>query len=160
MSTIEGFTRCCRLGARAVCSSALLGLAACGPGPVSSPQFATNAPVTLPAKAEAPAGALEYGRLVGRWQRADAEYVLEIRACDQGTGKLDLGYFNPSPIHVSRADASIEAGKVKVFVELQDTGYPGCTYRLTYFAQTDQLFGVYYQAALDQSFDVEFQRQP
>lgn len=104
------------------------------------------------------AAAPDYSKVVGRWQRTDADYVLEIRNSDAATGRLEAVYLNPNPIRVSRAEASQEGGKTKVFVELQDVGYPGCTYRLTYFPQTDQLYGVYYQAALGQSFDVEFGR--
>jgi hypothetical protein len=37
-------------------------------------------------------------------------------------------------------------------------GYPGTTYTLTYDRQRDQLAGVYFQAAVGQSFDVVFVR--
>lgn len=128
----------------------------CGPSPQtpSAPGITTNAPA-----ASVQPTAPDYAKLVGRWQRTDAEYVIEVRSADNASGRVDAAYLNPAPIHVSRAEASTETGKLKLFVELQDVGYPGSTYRLTYFAQTDQLFGVYYQAALDQSFDVEFERQ-
>ena len=71
---------------------------------------------------------------------------------------MDAIYLNPRPIHVAQAEAKTENGKLTVFVELQDVGYPGSTYRLQYLAQADQLFGTYYQPAADQSFDVEFVR--
>lgn len=97
-------------------------------------------------------------KLVGRWLRPDGEYVIEIRGGDAATGRLDASYLNPRPIHVGKAEARHAAGKLTVFVELQDVNYPGSTYRLTYYPQTDQLFGTYYQAALEQSFDVVFDR--
>jgi hypothetical protein len=99
-----------------------------------------------------------YEKAVGRWLRSDGGYVIEILAADASSGRLEAKYLNPQPIHVSRAEAKHEGGKLTVFVELQDVNYPGSTYRLTYFPATDQLFGTYYQAALDQSFEVEFGR--
>ncbi|OGR31583.1 MAG: hypothetical protein A2139_13870 [Desulfobacca sp. RBG_16_60_12] len=67
-------------------------------------------------------------------------------------------YFNPRPINVSRAEAAQEGTTTKVFIELRDTNYPGSTYTLAYDPQSDQLKGVYFQAALQQSFDVVFVR--
>ena len=49
---------------------------------------------------------------------------------------------------------------MKVFLELRDVHYPGSTYTLTYDPARDQLQGVYYQAALQQRFDVVFVRMP
>ena len=102
-------------------------------------------------------GKTSFEVLKGRWQRPDGGYILQIRTIDGG-GKVDAGYFNPRPIHVSKAQASKEGGKIKVFVELSDAGYPGSTYTLTYDSKQDVLRGVYYQAAMKQSFDVYFTR--
>jgi hypothetical protein len=74
------------------------------------------------------------------------------------SGKLDAGYFNPGPINVARAGALRDRGTNKVFVELRDVNYPGCTYSLTYDLQSDQLYGQYFQAAMQQTFDVVFAR--
>jgi len=95
--------------------------------------------------------------LEGRWLRPDGGYIIQIRAID-GNGKIDAGYFNPRPINVSKAQATKESGKIKVFVELNDVGYPGSTYTLTYDPKEDVLRGIYYQAAMKQSFDVYFTR--
>jgi hypothetical protein len=95
--------------------------------------------------------------LEGRWLRPDGGYIMQIRAID-GSGKMDAGYFNPRPINVSKAQATKESGKIKVFVELTDVGYPGSTYTLTYDPKEDVLRGIYYQAAMKQSFDVYFTR--
>jgi hypothetical protein len=46
-----------------------------------------------------------------------------------------------------------------LFLELQDAGYPGCTYDLSYDQQADRLSGIYYQAAIKESFDVVFLRR-
>ena len=102
-------------------------------------------------------GKTSFDVLKGRWLRPDGGYILQIRTIDGG-GKVDAGYFNPRPIHVSKAQASKEGGKIKVFVELSDVGYPGSTYTLTYDSKQDVLRGVYYQAAMKQSFDVYFTR--
>jgi len=98
-----------------------------------------------------------FDRLKGRWRRPDGGYVIEIRNVE-ANGKMDAGYCNPRPINVSRAEASQEGTTTKVFIELRDTNYPGSTYTLTYDPQSDQLKGVYFQAALQQSFDVVFVR--
>ena len=95
--------------------------------------------------------------LKGRWLRPDGGYIIQIRNIDP-SGKMEAGYFNPRPINVSRAEATRDAGKMKVFIELRDTGYPGSTYTLTHDPKEDVLRGVYYQAAMKQSFDVYFTR--
>jgi hypothetical protein len=96
-------------------------------------------------------------RLVGNWIRPDGGYVLDVRTVDS-TGHVEAAYFNPNPIHVARASTSSVANTVKLFVELQDTGYPGCTYDLAYDPSGDTLQGVYYQAQIRQRFDVVFLR--
>jgi hypothetical protein len=96
--------------------------------------------------------------LVGDWVRPDGGYVIRIRDIHPDGG-LDAGYFNPRPINVSKAVASVEDGKTKVFIELRDRGYPGSTYKLVYNAANDMLLGVYYQAAMKQYFEVMFVRR-
>jgi hypothetical protein len=98
-----------------------------------------------------------FDRLKGRWFRPDGGYVIDIRNID-ASGKMDAGYFNPRRINVSQAEASREGDAIKVFIELRDVNYPGATYNLAYDPQRDQLRGVYYQPALQQSFDVVFIR--
>jgi len=102
-------------------------------------------------------GKTGFETIEGRWLRPDGGYIVQIRRVDS-SGKMDAGYFNPRPINVSRAQASKESGSLKVFVELNDIGYPGSTYMLTYDPKDDVLRGVYYQAAMKQSFDVYFTR--
>jgi hypothetical protein len=98
-----------------------------------------------------------FGPLAGRWFRLDGGYVLEIRSVD-AAGKMDASYLNPRPINVAQAQATRDGSTLKVFVELQAHGYPGSTYTLTYDPTGDQLCGVYYQAVLQQRFDVCFVR--
>lgn len=98
-------------------------------------------------------------KLLGRWVRADGGYVLELRKADL-SGVLEAGYFNPKSIHVSRAIWMQGANGFQVVVELNDVGYPGATYMLTHESQTDRLVGKYTQPAMQQSFDIEFTRQP
>jgi hypothetical protein len=95
--------------------------------------------------------------LTGRWLRPDGGYIIQIQSIEAG-GKMVAGYFNPRPINVSKAQATKESGRIKVFVELSDVGYPGSTYTLTYDPKEEVLRGVYYQAAAKQSFDVYFTR--
>jgi hypothetical protein len=122
-----------------------------GQGAPSTAPPAAQESVALP---EAKAG---FENLPGRWLRPDGGYILDIKNVD-ANGKLAAGYFNPRPINVSRAEASREGTATKVFIELRDTNYPGATYNLTYDQEQDQLKGVYFQPALQQSFDVVFVR--
>jgi hypothetical protein len=97
-------------------------------------------------------------RLVGRWQRTDAGYVIEIRTVDRA-GAVDAAYFNPNPIHVSQALASDAGGALDLFIELMDVGYPGATYKLRYIPEYDALAGVYHQPTAGQDLEVAFQRK-
>ena len=134
-----------------------LGFVACdksAPVPPTAPvaaSGATNSPAT-PAAASP-----ELQKLLGKWERPDGGYVIEIRSVD-AEGKVDAGYSNPSPIKVAAARAYREGSATKLFIELRDVNYPGCTYQLTLDEQHDQLFGMYYQAAMQQTFDVAFAR--
>lgn len=98
-----------------------------------------------------------FEKLTGRWQRADGGYIIEIRSIEPG-GRMNAAYFNPQPIHVAKAEASQYEGSVNVFIELRDVNYPGSTYNLTYDPEVDYLKGIYFQAALGQTFDVYFVR--
>lgn len=98
-------------------------------------------------------------RLTGRWLRPDGGYVIEIRGA-QDNGVLDAGYFNPRPIHVSRAEWRRDGGRLQVFMELRDANYPGSTYTLRYAPEQDRLVGDYFQAVQQQTFYVEFIRMP
>jgi hypothetical protein len=93
--------------------------------------------------------------LHGRWLRPDGGYILDIRDVD-ARGEIDAVYLNPRPITVARAEATRDGSTLNVFVELRAPGYPGSTYTLTYDPQRDQLTGLYFQAALQQRFDVVF----
>ena len=96
-------------------------------------------------------------KLKGKWLRPDGGYVVEVRSVENN-GHMDVSYFNPRPIKVSKAEASQDGATTKVFLELRDVNYPGSTYALTYDPAGDQLKGIYYQAALQQRFEVVFVR--
>lgn len=97
--------------------------------------------------------------LKGRWLRPDGGYVIEIRQVD-ADGQLDARYFNPNPIRVVAAKAAKEGAAVKVHLELNDVNYPGCKYNLTYLPEQRQLVGTYFQAAMQQTYEVAFEREP
>jgi hypothetical protein len=103
--------------------------------------------------------ATDFNQLIGRWQRTDGGYVIEIRNVESN-GNMQAGYFNPNPIHVGRAEASTYDDRIKVEIELQDRGYPGSTYTLVYDPDKDVLFGYYFQAIAKQYFEVIFTRIP
>ena len=99
-----------------------------------------------------------FDNLTGRWLRPDGGYIIEIRSIG-ADGRMDAAYLNPRPINVARAEASWNKGQQEVFIELQDTGYPGSTYTLDYHPDQDAFTGVYFQAILKQAFEVVFVRQ-
>jgi len=143
--------------------AALLSLAAVScdrKGDGSSPPVPPAPPATPTESrpsSSSPAPRAEFEKLQGRWLRPDGNYVLEIKSVSAG-GALEAAYYNPNPIRVAKAEVKMEGTAAKVFVELRDAGYPGCTYTLTHDAQSDQLVGVYFQAAMGESFDVVFTR--
>lgn len=99
----------------------------------------------------------DFQPLVGKWLRPDGGYVISVRSVDPD-GRVDADYYNPRPINVSRAEASREGETIRLFIELQAPGYPGSTYNLLYKPSDDVLAGVYFQAAMQQRFEVVFVR--
>ena len=79
-------------------------------------------------------------QLVGKWQRTDGGYVMELTN-PTFDGRLTAAYFNPRSINVSRSGWVLEDGNLLVFVELRDQGYPGSTYTLAYQPDADRLVG-------------------
>lgn len=123
-------------------------------------------PASRPPAAKAAAAApaeepvlVEFDQLKGKWVRPDGGYVIEIRKLLPDNA-LEVGYFNPNPIHVGKAKLFKERGFTKVFVELQDVNYPGSTYTLIYDKENDLLRGVYYQATQQEEFQIYFERLP
>jgi len=98
-----------------------------------------------------------YEKLKGRWVRPDGGYIILIKSVDVA-GRVEAEYLNPKAIPVSKAEATRTGAKIKLFIELRGAGYPGSTYTLTYDPSTDELRGIYYQAALQQNFEVAFIR--
>jgi hypothetical protein len=74
-------------------------------------------------------------------------------------GKIEMVYLNPRPINVSMAQANTKAGKIELFIELRDRGYPGSYYTLTFDSKKNRLVGVYHHLVLNQNFDVFFIRR-
>jgi len=132
-------------------------LAGCDqPTPAPVPPVPTQ--VTNPASAAPPAATTgELAKLKGRWLRPDGGYVIEIKDL-LPDGKLSAAYFNPRSINVSQAEASKNAGAVKVFIELRDQNYPGATYNLTYDPEHDILAGAYFQPLAGETYQVQFER--
>jgi hypothetical protein len=139
----------------AIAVAIMLFRAGAPPGAGSAPVFPAVQEIRRPAITFAADS--DFRRLKGRWLRPDGGYVLEIRDVDAG-GTIEAAYLNPRPINVARTVATRDGSTLKVFVELRAPGYPGSTYTLTYDQQRDQLVGVYFQAAVGQSFDVIFVR--
>ena len=100
----------------------------------------------------------DFTMLVGEWVRPDGGYIIRVRDI-KPDGSVDAGYFNPNVINVAEANVSELKGLVKLFIKLDDAGYPGSTYTLYYYAEKDALAGFYYQAAIKQTFEVVFLRK-
>jgi hypothetical protein len=100
----------------------------------------------------------DFNKIIGEWTRLDGGYVISVNdILPDGTAKV--AYFNPSPIKVSEARVFLWKGLVKLFIKLQDKGYPGSTYTLYYHAEKDALAGFYYQAKIEKTFEVVFLRK-
>jgi hypothetical protein len=97
-------------------------------------------------------------KFIGRWVRPDGGYVIHVRKVGPD-GSVDAGYFNPNKINVSEANISVWKGFDKLYIKLDDKGYPGSTYTLYYYADKDQLAGFYYQAAIKETYEVLFIRK-
>ena len=96
--------------------------------------------------------------IIGEWVRSDGGYIIRVRGVNPD-GSVDAGYFNPAKINIEEANVSLWKGFVKLFIKLQDKGYPGSTYNLYYYPEKDALAGFYYQAATEQTYEVVFLRK-
>ena len=96
--------------------------------------------------------------MIGRWQRTDGGYVLDISAVAPD-GSVTAGYFNPRSINVSYAKSFLFNNRLRVDIELRDKGYPGSVYTLIYDPDRDALFGIYHHAPSGQNFEVAFVRK-
>lgn len=99
----------------------------------------------------------DFSVIAGGWARIDGGYTLRVENV-MSDGTADVSYFNPGRIHVAESRLSTQEGRIKLFVKLQDEGYPGCTYTLFYYPEQNVLAGVYYQAAVDRAYEVIFVR--
>jgi len=124
---------------------------------------ATSEPAKAETKTEAPTknGQLlvEFEALKGKWLRPDGGYVIELKEL-LPDNKVTAAYFNPGPINVGEAKIYKENGFTKVFVKLQDRNYLGSTYTLIYDKDNDQLRGIYFQATMQQEYQIGFTRMP
>jgi hypothetical protein len=101
---------------------------------------------------------LNFKVIAGQWARIDVSYTLQVEDVTS-EGAVNVRYYNPGEIHVAQSQAGIQKGRIKLFVKLQDKGYPGCTYTLFYYPEQDVLAGAYYQAAVGQTYEVIFVRK-
>jgi hypothetical protein len=95
--------------------------------------------------------------VLGSWIRPDGGYNLQILEFRESN--LDAAYFNPNPINVSETQWKIQDGFVYLYVKFDDVNYRGSYYSLGYLPDRDILAGFYYQAAMNQKFDIYFERE-
>ena len=101
---------------------------------------------------------LDFKVITGQWARIDGSYTLHVEDITS-EGNANVRYFNPGEIHVAQSQTGTQEGRIKLFVKLQDKGYPGCTYTLFYYPEQDALAGAYFQAAVDRTYEVIFVRK-
>lgn len=127
------------------------------PEPAAGPKpAATNDPASAPTAGSGESKP-DFKPLLGAWLREDGGYRLEFKSV-ASDGRLTAAYLNPSPINVSFARATNDAGTLKIRVELTDVGYPGCVYSLVHDRMNDRLIGTYFQAAMGETYEVLFVR--
>lgn len=97
--------------------------------------------------------------LEGRWIRPDGGYRLEIHEVSE-EGEVRAAYYNPNPINISTARAHKEGDKIRLQIEFRDVGYPGSAYNLTYQPDSDIMTGEYFQATMNQTYEIQFVRLP
>lgn len=136
-------------------------LSACGKREPAS--AAHEGPADAAASAPAPAASptndsVNLDKVRGAWTRTDGGYRLVIGDIGHG-GHAKAGYFNPNPINVAWTRVRAEGAAIKVDLELRDENYPGCLYKLTYDPSRDVLAGTYFQAQLQETYQIEFARQ-
>ena len=108
---------------------------------------------------EKPSVKVDPGKLIGNWLRPDGGYIIEINDMHE-KGTLEARYLNPRPINIAQAEWKEEDNRLKIYILFDDVNYPGSTYTLDYFPDRDLLIGAYFQAVQQQSYYVEFMRQP
>jgi len=97
-------------------------------------------------------------QMIGEWIRVDGTYTLRVSGIREN-GTAEVEYLNPNRINVSEARASFWKGYLKLFIKLQDKGYPGSAYTLYYYKEKNALAGFYYQAVTKQTYEVIFVRK-
>ena len=100
----------------------------------------------------------DYQKIIGRWVRSDGGYVLDLKKV-RFDESIEVAYFNPNPINVSRAEAKSQDGEIYIYIELRDVGYPGSNYKLIYKSEIDSLIGIYHHAGIKQDFEVLFGKE-
>jgi hypothetical protein len=95
--------------------------------------------------------------LKGRWRAQDARGVIDIQHIDP-TGSMEVQYFDPEPVQVTKAQAARDGQLTKILLKLSNPSSPCCIYDLTYDSGSDRLKGVYWQKTDPKSTEVVFIR--
>ncbi len=138
-----------------MCAAALLAWATWRP---TSEPAGSKPAASVPQPSAPSAASPEFAVLLGEWTRPDGGYVLSVQQVAPD-GQATVGYYNPRPIRVAKAQARKEGEHVGLFVELNDVNYPGSTYTLGYDPASGQLKGIYFQAVERAQYEVVFVRR-
>lgn len=100
----------------------------------------------------------DFNIIIGEWVRTDGGYIIRVHDI-KPDGTANAEYLNPKKINISESTVSLWKGLIRLFIKLEDKGYPGSAYTLYYYAEKDALAGFYYQAAMKKNFEVVFFRK-
>ena len=96
--------------------------------------------------------------ITGEWLRTDGNYTLNVEKFNTDS-TVNAFYYNPRPIHIAETRWKVQDDHVFFFIKFDDEGYPGSYYSLGYLPEEDRLYGFYYQAVMNQEFEVIFERK-
>lgn len=95
--------------------------------------------------------------LIGEWSASGTPKVIKIaNALDNG--KLDIKYFDPKDINISKASWLKTGTHLSILIELEDINYPLSSFKLNYLPDRDVLNGDFFDVAQNSTFPVEFVR--
>ena len=95
--------------------------------------------------------------VLGKWDRTDGNYTIEIGSFSDST--FEASYFNPNPIHIADTKWKLQEGYLYFLIVMDDVDYRGSYYSLGYYPEENGLYGFYYLASTGEKFEVAFEKK-